>query len=84
MVEALHNAESSGQKSSASNEVACRAAFQLASYADSLYRAVQEQKSSPKWATAVAIIQDKKRQVSTFPYLLFLRIWQSKESLTLM
>lgn len=64
MNEALDNAEagSSQDSSSASNEVACEAAFRLASYAESLYRAVQEQISSPKWATAVAIIQDKKRQ----------------------
>ena len=66
MTEALKNAEDpSAQGRSASNEVACRAAFRLATYADSLYRAVQEQISSPKWATAVAIIQDKKRQVGT-------------------
>ena len=65
MTEALKNAEDSTQGGSASNEVACRAAFRLATYADSLYRAVQEQIGSPKWATAVAIIQDKKRQVAT-------------------
>lgn len=65
MKDALKNAEaSSPQDSSGSNEVACRAAFCLASYADSLYRGAQEQISSPKWATAVAIIQDKKRQVT--------------------
>ena len=52
------------QSSASSNEGACQAAFRLASYADSLYRSVQDQISSPKWATAVAIIQDKKRQVS--------------------
>ncbi len=63
MTEALANAEDSTKGRSASSEVACRAAFRLATYADSLYRAVQEQISSPKWATAVAIIQDKKRQV---------------------
>ena len=63
MTEALENAEDSTKGRSTSNEVTCRAAFRLATYADSLYRAVQEQISSPKWATAVAIIQDKKRQV---------------------
>jgi hypothetical protein len=64
MKEALYNAEAGSSLGSypASNEVACEAAFRLASYAESLYRAVQEQISSPKWATAVAIIQDKKRQ----------------------
>lgn len=65
MTEALGNAEDSIQSRSAGNEVACRAAFRLATYAESLYRAVQEQISSPKWATAVAIIQDKKCQVGT-------------------
>ena len=65
MSEALANAEDSAKGHSAGNEVSCRAAFRLATYADSLYRAVQEQISSPKWATAVAIIQDKKRQVGT-------------------
>ena len=71
MTEALKNAEEpSSQSHCAGNEVACRAAFRLATYADSLYRAVQEQISSPKWATAVAIIQDKKRQVGTIACLL--------------
>ena len=65
MSEALDNAEGTSQSSASSSEVACQAAFRLASYADSLYRSVQDQISSPKWATAVAIIQDKKRQVST-------------------
>ena len=65
MSEALDNAGAASQSSPNSSEVACQAAFHLASYADSLYRSVQDQISSPKWATAVAIIQDKKRQVST-------------------
>ena len=65
MSEALDNAAGASQSSADSSEVACQAAFRLASYADGLYQSVQDQISSPKWATAVAIIQDKKRQVST-------------------
>jgi hypothetical protein len=68
MSEALDNAGAGSVQASSStgSEVACEAAFRLASYAESLYRAVQEQISSPKWATALAIIQDKKRQARGF------------------
>ena len=48
-------------------KVACRAAYRLAHYADSMYCQVQQQRSSPEWATAQAVIQQKMQQVCLSP-----------------
>ncbi|BDA48015.1 Serine-protein kinase ATM [Coccomyxa sp. Obi] len=45
-------------------KVACRAAYRLAHYADSMYCQVQQQRSSPEWATAQAVIQQKMQQMA--------------------
>ena len=43
--------------------VACRVAYRLAHYADSLYQGIQLQKASPEYQTARAIIQAKRKTV---------------------
>ena len=53
--------------SGASAKMASRAHFRLAHYADSLYRNIEEQKQSPEWHTAQAVIAHKREEVGLLP-----------------
>ena len=48
---------------SCSGAVACRAAYRLAHYSDSLYCSIQAQKASPEYQTARAIVRQRREQV---------------------
>lgn len=45
------------------SKAACRSAFRLAQYADSLYLSVVAQMKSAEWATALAVTAHKRQQV---------------------
>lgn len=63
MQQALERVACSGSQALPEGKVACRAAYRLAHYADSMYCSLQEQRNSPEWATAQAVIQQKMQQV---------------------
>ena len=53
-----------GPESSQWRKAACRSAFRLARYADSLYNSVVAQMQSAEWKTARNVIAHKQRQVA--------------------
>ena len=63
MQQALQRVSQSSSQPLPEGKVACRAAYRLAHYADSMYCSVQKQRNSPEWATAQAVIQQKMQQV---------------------
>ena len=54
---------SSSDAAAQESRIACRAAYRLAHFADSMYRSVQEQRRSPEFAAAQAVIRSKRSQV---------------------
>ena len=46
----------------AAGPVACRAAYRLAHYSDSLYCSIHAQKTSPEYKTALVIVKEKQQQ----------------------
>lgn len=68
ILEVLQGAASAAAADTGSSaKMACRAHFRLAHYADSLYRNIVEQKQSPEWHTAQAVIAYKRQQASHSP-----------------
>lgn len=63
MQQALQRVSQSSSQPLPEGKVACRAAYRLAHYADTMYCSVQKQRNSPEWATAQAVIQQKMQQV---------------------
>lgn len=64
ILEMLQSAVSASDATTSDAKMAGRAHFRLAHYADALYRNLQNQKQSPEWHTAQAVISAKRQQAA--------------------